>query len=51
MPPVFGQTGSMATMLSPASQISVRASMMAFMPLAVTVMRSGPTGRAPRPLK
>ena len=51
MPPAFGQTGSMAIRLSPTSQLSWMASMMAFMPLKVTVIRSGPTGLRPRPVR
>ena len=51
MPPAFGHTGSTATTLSPLSQHSCSASMIAFMPLKVTVIRSGPIALAPRPLR
>ena len=40
-----------AMMLSPGSQHSWIASMIAFMPLKVTVIRSGPIGCRPRPLR
>ena len=51
MPTTLGHTGSMTTMLSPGSAISWMASMMAFIPPVVTVIRSGPIGRALRPVR
>ena len=51
MPPALGQTGSTAMTLSPASQVSWIASMIAFMPLKVTVIRSGPIGWRPSPVR